>query len=89
MTIYSMSPSPTPADPTTLRIPFHRTVNRHGKAAALAEKDKIDKYGPTARAAGFRFVPLAAGHSAGGERKRWISSDARQVETPFSHNSRH
>ena len=41
-------------------------MNRRGaqlpgrKAAALAEKDKTDKYGPAARAAGFQFVPLAA-----------------------------
>ncbi|CEM34897.1 unnamed protein product [Vitrella brassicaformis CCMP3155] len=55
-----------PCRPDNSPIPFHRTVNRRsaqlpgGKTAQLAEKDKIDKYGPTARAAGFRFVPLAA-----------------------------
>ncbi|CEM07928.1 unnamed protein product [Vitrella brassicaformis CCMP3155] len=55
-----------PCRPDDSPIPFHRTVNRRsaqvpgGKTAELAEKDKIDKYGPTAQAAGFRFVPLAA-----------------------------
>ncbi|CEM32043.1 unnamed protein product [Vitrella brassicaformis CCMP3155] len=54
-----------PCRPDASTIPFHRTVNRRGaqlpggKAAGLAEKEKIDKYGPAARAAGFRFVPLA------------------------------
>ncbi|CEL92414.1 unnamed protein product [Vitrella brassicaformis CCMP3155] len=55
-----------PCRPDNSPIPFHRTVNRRGaqlpggKAAQLAEKDKIDKYGPITQAAGFRFVPLAA-----------------------------
>ncbi|CEL94223.1 unnamed protein product [Vitrella brassicaformis CCMP3155] len=55
-----------PCRPDDSLTPFHPTVSRRsaqlpgGKAAQLAENDKIDKYGPTAQAAGFRFVPLAA-----------------------------
>ncbi|CEM35453.1 unnamed protein product [Vitrella brassicaformis CCMP3155] len=43
-----------PCRPDDSPIPFHRTLNRRsaqlpgGKTAQLAEKDKIDKYGPSA-----------------------------------------
>ncbi|CEM39081.1 unnamed protein product, partial [Vitrella brassicaformis CCMP3155] len=55
-----------PCPPDASPIRSHRDVNRRnaqlsgGKAAALAEKAKTDKYGPTVQARGFRSVVLAA-----------------------------